>query len=138
MAYSAPHGVLLYGGFNATGSQRDLWRWDGARWERMDVAGPTFTEGMSLVATPEGPMVVGAGMAEAEPGTARLRAWRWAGGQWSAVSEPGPLLTVGPAVVYDEARRRLVVFAGGLPNGAPLSEVWEFADGRWQRMATSP
>ena len=43
--------VVLYGGANSSGRLQDMWRWDGARWEEISLAGPTpgprITPGMA-------------------------------------------------------------------------------------------
>lgn len=135
MTWSRHHGgVLLYGGFAATGSFRDLWRWDGLRWHLIDSLGPTHTEGAALVGTDQGTLLFGGGL-DARPGQP-LRVWRWReeNGWQEIPNTGGPPLRIGQQLVFDARRSAVVLLGGNLPDQPPTSEVWEFHLSRWRRV----
>lgn len=128
--------VVLYGGFADSGSFTDLWQWNGSTWSVVDTAGPTPTEGPSLVNGQGNVLtVIGTGTAAGVESGAPLRAWRWTRGRWEAIGGAGPVSRVGQAMGYDPARQRLLLFGGFRPGSGPLDDLWEF-DGRiWSRVA---
>ena len=137
MAWSAAdNALLLYGGFNAAGSFRDLWRWDGITWTRLDSAGPAVTEGPALLAGAGGVMLVGSPDGT-DSGT--LGVWAWRRAQWvRADSGNGPPVRVGQGIAYDAARQRIVLFGGSDPAGnRASSDTWEFDGRRWLLVNTA-
>ena len=132
MTWSPDHdGVLLYGGFAAAGSFRDLWHWNGLRWRLVDSVGPTHIEGPALITTDSGVVVLGAGL-NAQPGE-QLRAWRWHNNAWHALPGMGPPLRIGQVSTWDPIRRSIVVLGGNLPNQPASNQVWEYHLGAWTR-----
>jgi hypothetical protein len=137
MTWSRHHGgVVMYGGFAASGSFRDTWRWDGLRWHLVDSLGPTHTEGPALVATDQGTLLIGAGL-DAQPGQP-LRVWQWREGSgWQPIANNnGPPLRIGQLLVFDGRRGVVVLFGGNLPEQPPTSDVWEYHVNlnRWTRV----
>jgi hypothetical protein len=62
-----------------------------------------------------------------------------ASGSWSQVASTGPSARNRAAMVYDEARGRVVLFGGGGPNGQ-LGDTWTWDGTTWTQLqpATSP
>lgn len=114
MTWSREHGILLYGGFAAAGSFRDLWAWNGADWRLLDSSGPAETEGPSLFATPGGLLLIG----PSGP-TNMFGHWRFRDGRWVAGAGPGPGPRIGHTAAYDR-ERDVLVFFGGAPPGVTL------------------
>ncbi len=87
----------------------------------IDSAGPTFTEGPSLLSVGGRALIVGPGHVE---GTA-LRVWSYANAVWRDVAVTGThVMRVGAAAVYDHARRKIVI-TGGAQSGATSIGVIE-------------
>jgi hypothetical protein len=136
MAWSSQESaVLLYGGFNAQGPFRDLWKWDGTLWTRLDSVGPAFTEGPALVTGDGEPLLVGSPI-DGAGGT--LGVWTWRRSRWVRVDAgTGPPVRVGQGVAYDPTRKRLVLFGGSDQTTArPSAETWEFDGRRWQLVSS--
>ena len=130
---SALRAVVLYGGFSHTQSYNDLWRWSGANWSRIDSAGPTNTEGSSLVAGRQGLLVAGPGLTE----SATIRMWRYANARWTRVEASAgggsaPPILIGTQLTYD-SRRDVYIWSGGAMPSAPNVRLMEFGGTRWRR-----
>ena len=123
-------GVVLYGGFNTSGSRRDLWLWNGTTWRVVDERGPADTEGALVAAGDQSVMIVGRAN-ERDPAA---RVFQFRGSAWTAAGPAGPPLLVGQSAIFDASRRRLVVFGGHQPDrSAADASVWEFDGSAWHR-----
>src|SRR5215831_14801005 len=61
---------------------------------------------------------------------------------WTQVSDMGPVGRIRPAMAYDEARDRVVVFGGRIQNPPPVTELkasdtWEWDGDSWTQVADS-
>ena len=134
MTWSASwRAVVLYGGFSQARQYHDLWRWNGSQWTQIDTAGPTYSEGPSLVAGTQGLLVAGPGLTDA----GAIRMWRYVDARWTPVAAaadggPAPSTLVGAVLTFD-SRRDVYVWSGGaLPSSQPMRLV-EFSGTRWRR-----
>jgi hypothetical protein len=129
MAYHpGRHRVMLFGG-SAGSYFGDLWEWDGQTWTQLPGEGPIPRSSCSMAFDESrGAMVVSCGITYfptlASNGWYQGDLWEW-NGSWTersrtGGSEPdghfdsdgGPLGRSGPAVAYDSARHRLMLFGG--------------------------
>jgi hypothetical protein len=69
--------------------------------------------------------------------------WEWDGVSWRFVTAEGPPPRTFPAMAYDAARERIVLFGGNavLFGSAPdpatfFSDTWLFESGRWRELTT--
>ncbi len=53
--------------------------------------------------------------------------WVWDGKLWTQVQDIGPSPRAYPAIGYDSARARVVIF-GGWPGQIALGDTWEWFD----------
>lgn len=62
--------------------------------------------------------------------------WRWTGREWAVVpaAAPAPAARLAPAMVWDGARGRVVLFAGGDALAA-LDDTWEWDGAQWLDVA---
>lgn len=61
--------------------------------------------------------------------------WEWNGDDWVKINTPTqPLPRLNGAMVYDEARKEMVLF-GGQYRAARLNDTWIYRDGDWKYMA---
>ena len=72
----------------------------------------------------------------ANGGTPLGQTWEWNGSNWTqrVVSGPPPRSDAG--MVYDSARKRIVLFGGrrGSPDNSDLGDTWEWDGASWKRI----
>ena len=138
--------VVLFGGnrvlFGRTPEQNkyldDTWEWDGHRWTKINIAGPPpRAEAVMTFDTARGRAVLFGGHSRSDKGRNLLGdTWEWDGSKWTQVSVAGPSPRNGAAAVYDNRRKRMVLFGGSTPTGVS-GETWEW-DGRvWTQNAAA-
>jgi hypothetical protein len=127
LAYDAARGmVVLYGGRATSGLLGDTWEWDGQKWaERTTSMGPEPRAGHTLGydATSKRIVLFGGQTAAGSLNDS----WEWDGARWT--KQPGGGTTVPAsrrhhAMVYDAARRNLVMFAGEDNTMTELGDTW--------------
>jgi hypothetical protein len=124
--------VLMYGGFDPSRQHRDLWQFNGARWSLVDSAGPTFTEGGSLVLFRGAPTIVGPGL---QSNAVTLNAWTRSNGKWIELpASNSPPVRIGFAATVDTTKDVIAVIGGALSTGqdTPLA-IWTFDARAWVR-----
>jgi len=131
--------VVVFGGMGAAPAQGerppilgDTWEYDGTRWTRLDVAGPSPRLAPGATYDSRRGMVVifgGSGSSGFLGDT-----WGWNGTAWQRLSEAGPARRVMGQLAYDAGRDRVVLFGGrrGYPNG-DLADTWEWDGTQWTR-----
>ena len=131
--------VIVFGGLGAAvaeGEQPpvlgDTWEYDGSRWTRIDVDGPSPRIAAGAAYDSKRGMVVifgGSGNNGFLGDT-----WGWNGTAWRRLSDVGPDTRVMGQLAYDAARDRVVLFGGrrGYPNG-DLADTWEWEGTKWTR-----
>ena len=62
--------------------------------------------------------------------------WEWDGMGWTKSTRSGPGARNSPATVYDEKRRRILLFGGEARPVGVLGDTWELAGDHWARFAT--
>lgn len=63
--------------------------------------------------------------------------WEWDGASWTRVAGSGPIARNGPAMVYDEARRQVLLFGGDTRTTGALGDTWAFDGKAWRQLSTS-
>ena len=130
--------VVVFGGMGAAANGGrppilgDTWEYDGARWIRLDVTGPsprliagaTYDAGRGMV------VIFGGSGSGGFLGDT----WGWNGTEWRRLSDVGPTPRGMGQLAYDAARDRVVLFGGrrGYPNG-DLADTWEWNGSQWTR-----
>jgi hypothetical protein len=86
--------VVLFGGKNESIAIRggpmfdDTWTWDGSRWKRLDVQGPSARAGASMAAL-GGKLVLYGGLDAS--GATLGDTWTWDGSAWTLLAVAGPI-----------------------------------------------
>ncbi len=63
--------------------------------------------------------------------------WEWDGEAWRQIEIAGPAARAGHALVYDAARKRIVLF-GGTEGGPPFfDDTWEYDGTTWTQIQTA-
>ena len=131
--------VVVFGGMGTAAAEGerppilgDTWEYDGARWIRLDVAGPSprLIAGATYDARRGMVVIFGGSGSDGFLGDT----WGWNGTEWRRLSDVGPAPRGMGQLAYDAARDRIVLFGGrrGYPNG-DLADTWEWNGTRWTR-----
>ena len=138
--------TVLFGGNDGSGNYlNDTWEWDGTTWTRKCTGGctrPPTRHGAGMTYDAAGHVVVLFG--GYSPGLLN-DTWKWDGTTWTQVtttSPPSPRSW--PAMAYDAASSRIVVYGGNLvPTtcGTNTDQTWELDlstnPATWTNIATS-
>ena len=141
MAYDAKRGrTVVFGGIGGSvAGERpalfgDTWEFDGTRWERRDVPGPSPRHSAGIAYdSRRGTILLFGGSA---PDGFAGDTWQWDGREWRRLATDGPEPRAMAALAYDERRDRVVLFGGrkGYPDG-DLGDTWEWDGASWKRIA---
>ncbi|MGH2588556.1 MAG: Kelch repeat-containing protein, partial [Dehalococcoidia bacterium] len=144
MAFHAPTGtVLLFGGYDGSGSLGDTWIWDGTAWSQLTpVTSPPPRDSASIAFdAANGSLVLFGGQVTTAAGRTLLDdTWVWNGETWmQADPAASPSARSGAALAYDPASQTLVLFGGSGESGV-LGDTWTWDGTTWteQSPATSP
>ena len=134
MAYDAARGrTVLFGGTTAprpdTPSLGDTWEWDGQRWTRINVTGPSARDHTQMVYDPARRVIVlhGGGLDEEATET-----WMYDGRAWTRAAFRGPSRRYAQ-MVFD-TRSNAVLLYGGFAQ-QPSNEVWRLEESAWRRVS---
>jgi hypothetical protein len=128
------HAVILVTG--ASTQMAQTWSWDGSAWIQLHPhTPPPFG---ALVTAPDlgGVLLVSPAAADHPAST-----WTWDGGDWHPLGIAGTPAPSGPAIGYEAAAHRVVLFGGDCPTGhCPGDATWTFDGHSWTQLrpATSP
>lgn len=140
MAYDpSRHGVILYGGRTDTGEDAGTWLFDGHQWsviaegpDQRSLAGFALDQGRERV------VMFGGSYSDYEKSEEfgfSSETFEWDGTGWSFRQWTGAKHRSHAAMVFDEARRTLVMFGGY--DGALDGWTWERDADAWVRRATN-
>lgn len=131
--------VVVFGGMGAPASDSarqpilgDTWEYDGERWLRLDVAGPSPRMSAGATYDARRGMVVLFGGSGSDGFLGDT--WGWNGTAWRRLADAGPERRAMGQLAYDASRERVVLFGGrrGYPNG-DLADTWEWNGTSWSR-----
>lgn len=135
MAYDPARGVtVLFGGTTALRPDPptlgDTWEWDGRRWARVDIPGPSPRDHAQMTFDPGRKAIVlhGGGVNDAEA----AETWLYDGHSWIRAPFPGPSRR-GANMVFS-LKTGAVMLYGGFA-GQPTNELWRLGDSSWVRVA---
>ena len=64
--------------------------------------------------------------------------WEWDGAKWNQAATTGPTARAWHSMVYDSARKKVVLFGGWTPRrGTIFGETWEWDGAEWTQVATT-
>lgn len=128
MAYDAARQrVVTFGGRALGGVLGDTWEWDGSLWQqRTPPVAPSARYGYGLAYdTHRNVTVLFGGQTSFNFGVGVLGdTWEWNGSEWRQRDVSGPAPRSFCKMVYDENRRRMVLF-GGHDGTQFLNDTWE-------------
>jgi hypothetical protein len=131
---SAHEQGLLYGGYG-TYVMDDIWAWKEGEWQRIDFSGPGPRSHAGMASDPDANALVLFGGATSTSTFSSLtdQTWRLASGRWSELApadKPSPRGS--PAMGYDPARQRMVLYGGFAPDKSDLGDTWEWDGSEWR------
>lgn len=111
----------------------DMWEWDGAHWQEIKTPTPSARAEASMVYDRgRRRLVLFGGYRVVEGKKIRLGdTWEWDGNNWQQVSASGPSPRNGAAMIYDAARKRVLLFGG---SGGPSGETWIWDGKQWHEV----
>lgn len=136
LAYdSARHLTMLFAGSDGT---PDPWEWDGGTiWKSSGTSASSPDLRYSAAMTYDrarSVLVVFGGITTATPSRDNTETWEWSASAGFAKRSPSisPPPRHGNALVYDEARARVVLFAGS--DGMVRNDLWEWDGSGWAEL----
>jgi hypothetical protein len=148
---SARERAIVFGGTadDGRGALGDTWEWDGSGWEQRTSAAspqPRAQHALAYDVARQRTVLFG-GEPQRQNGASGLLndTWEWDGDAWTEL-HPGasPPPRTRHALVYDQARRRTVLFGGAAradgQEGGALGDTWEWDGVTWtqQTAVVSP
>ncbi len=129
--------VVLFGGWSyAKGDDLgETWEWDGVQWTKVTTSGPSprIDSQMMVYDTVREKVVLFGGTSYQGGWTTHNDMWEWDGAEWTRIMTDGPSPRQSPAMVFDSARGKIVLF-GGLGASA-LGDTWEWDGAEWIQVA---
>lgn len=125
--------ILLFGGAPTRTEMLDeTWEWDGSKWEKLDVSGPTPRAYAAMAFDAKRKRIVLHGGRNSER-VSLSDMWEWDGNRWQQVATAGPSGRDHHAVVFDEARGLMVLF-GGYGDGKVHGDTWQWDGRAWSQI----
>ena len=132
--YDAVHEQgLLYGGYGNS-VMDDFWAWKEGEWQRINFPGPGPRSHFGMASDLDANALVLFGGATSTSTFSSLsdQTWRLANGRWSELNlaeKPSPRGS--PAMNYDPARQRIVLYGGFASDRSDLEDTWEWDGSQW-------
>ncbi|MCC7132135.1 MAG: hypothetical protein IT352_05790 [Gemmatimonadales bacterium] len=118
----------------ATGRE-SLWELVDGTWRLVTDSGPPARElGAAAFDLARGRLVLHGGMGLGNREDRRDDTWEWDRTAWRRAADVGPGPRDHHAMVFDEARGRVVMVGGADRNDSLATEVWEWDGERWHRV----
>lgn len=127
--------ILLFGGApTRTEMLDDTWEWEGSKWQKLHVSGPTPRAYAAMAFDAKRKKIVLHGGRNSER-VSLSDTWEWDGNRWQQVATAGPSGRDHHAIVFDEARGMIILF-GGYGESKVHGDTWQW-DGRVWRQVNS-
>lgn len=138
--------VMLFGGADDRRVLGDLWEWNGKTWHKISASGPVPRTFSSMAYDGDRQRLVLFGGNRVLFGTENDKdtflddMWEWDGARWQMIKTTTPPARAEACMVYDSARRRLVLFGGyNVVAGkrTRFGDTWEWDGKTWERVSNS-
>lgn len=147
MIYHEARGtVMLFGGADEKQVLGDLWEWNAKEWCLVAANGPhprTFPAMAYDVARNRVVLFGGNRVlfgTESDTATFLQDCWEWDGARWRELPIATPPARAEASMVYDEARKRVVLFGGyQISNGQMIrfGDTWQWEGKQWSQLKTA-
>jgi hypothetical protein len=128
--------VLLFGGRDVVGrygkSLDDTWEWDGVKWMRVNLLGPSRRDHHAMCYDSARKRIVlfGGG----EDGKFLGDTWEWDGKKWIQINAPNQTPRAKPAMAYMNHRRVVLMYGGAREGRVLLTDIVEWNGKRWEKV----
>ncbi|MEZ5427405.1 MAG: kelch repeat-containing protein [Pyrinomonadaceae bacterium] len=138
--------VVLFGGADASQVLGDLWEWNGKGWRCLDSTPELARTFPAMAFDSDRKKIVLFGgnrvlFGKADDDEAFLDdTWEWDGKRWSKLEIKGPPARAEAVMVYDQKRKRAVLFGGYVSKDgqtARFGDTWEFDGRSWKRVSVT-
>lgn len=124
---------LLYGGYSDE-ILDDFWVWKEGAWQPINFSGPGPRSHFGMASDHEANELLLFGGASSTSTFSSLTdsTWKLANGSWSELTlDDHPSARGSPAMTYDPARKRIVLYGGFASNRSDLHDTWEWDGSQW-------
>lgn len=144
MAYDSHRNQLIVqGGFEAifgtdtVNRFNDTWEWDGRSWRVVATDGPAQRDHHAMVYDPVRRVTIlfGGNKFNGTSNDLLADTWSWDGRKWTKLADAGPPARATHRMVFDGARKRVVMFGGWGPDDKLLNDTWAWDGQAWTRIA---
>jgi hypothetical protein len=125
--------TFLYGGYTSAPTD-EFWAWKDSAWQQIDFPGPGPLShlGMTYDTDANALYIFGGGTSRSTFSSLSDRTWKLSGGSWQELSpESWPSERGSPAMAYDPARKRIVLYGGFDSLQNQLDDTWEWDGQDW-------
>jgi hypothetical protein len=132
--------ILLYGGYASTVTD-EFWAWKDIHWQQIDFPGPgTLSHfGMTYDTNANALYIFGGATSTSTFSSLTDTTWVLTEGSWHEMSSnPSPSKRGSPAMGYDPARKRIVLYGGFLADQKSLGDTWEWDGQSWKCLMNCP
>jgi hypothetical protein len=125
------HLIFLFGGRTETGTENDLWTYDGKLWSKITPSASPVARQLGVMAFDKhtSQFILFGGMDASKNPLGDT--WALKNNQWTQIEATGPVARTSACMTYDDALGGVVMY-GGYIHSAASKEFWEFKDGAWQ------
>lgn len=139
LAYDDARGAtILFGGFDGSHFQDDIWEWNGATWVRRCNSAhcrdmrPSARDSAIFVYDPARRVTLLFGGWGGDQALGET--WTWNGSTWSQRLPPvSPSARYGCGAAYDPSTRRILLF-GGVTERGEVNELWAWDGATWEQL----
>ncbi len=125
--------ILLYGGYASTVTD-EFWVWKDDAWKEINFPGPGKLShfGMAYDTDANALYIFGGATSTSTFSSLTDKTWILSGGSWRELRPPSsPSKRGGPAMGYDPARKRIVLYGGFEASRKSLDDTWEWDGQQW-------
>lgn len=136
--------IVLFGGDGEAGKTfNDTWTWDGKVWRKVSEAGPPARSRHRMAFDSRSGLVILYGGQAAKLTPQSLAdcledTWVWNGKQWTEIKVPGPSKRYMPAMAYDAARGKTILYGGSIYRKGEgvrtFDDIWEWDGKQWAQI----
>lgn len=134
--------MLMFGGYDKKENLfGDTWEFDGKNWKKLDVNAPPIRRSPAVAYDEARGKVVLFGGLSSTGGIPRENelflqdTWEFDGKKWERMAAAGPNPRYGPAMVYDPASKKIILFGGNDHSGNIYGDTWEWDGKEWKKLS---
>jgi hypothetical protein len=112
-----------------------VWGWDGKQWQRVSHDGPPGRILGGVAYDDKRNTLVVYGGRPVELGKCSQETWEWDGEFWEQKNAEPPIACDHVRMVFDSAKREVILFSGLDPFETPVGETWSWNGKKWKLLS---